>query len=106
MRQTAGAPMPVVRFLPANVEVPVPTNSRLVDITDEHPEAEVPYSCRSASCGTCRVKVEEGMEAFPPADDDEKSVLEIFGDEPKVRLCCQLKLVNDVPKVVLRVVDP
>lgn len=98
--------MSIVRFEPANVELSVAPGSRLVDVTDEHPEASVPYSCRSASCGTCRVRVPVGMNAFPPPEDDELSVLDIFGDGPDTRLCCQLRLVNDVPRVVLRVVDP
>jgi ferredoxin len=33
-------------------------------------------------------------------------VLDIFGDGPDTRLCCQLRVVADVPRVTLRVVDP
>lgn len=95
-----------VRFEPANVEIDVAPGRRLVDVTDEHPETEVPYSCRSASCGTCRTRVLVGMEAFAPPEDEELSVLDVFGDGPGTRLCCQLRLVADVPRVVLRVIDP
>ncbi|MEM9194620.1 MAG: 2Fe-2S iron-sulfur cluster-binding protein, partial [Myxococcota bacterium] len=71
-----------------------------------HPEADVPYSCRSASCGTCRVRVVEGAEGLSAAEDDELDVLDIFGNEDAVRLCCQIKLERDVPRLVLEVVDP
>ena len=99
--------MTVVRFEPANHEVEVAPGTRLIDVTDEHQKAEVPFSCRAANCGTCRVEVREGIDAFAPADDEELGVLDIFGDdEAKVRLCCQLKLVKNVPRVVLRVVEP
>jgi 2Fe-2S ferredoxin len=98
--------MPRVRFEPANVEIDVRPGRRLVDVTDEHPEAAVPYSCRSASCGTCRVRVPVGMEAFAPPEDEELSVLDIFGDGPDTRLCCQLRVIGDAPRVTVRVVDP
>jgi 2Fe-2S ferredoxin len=96
-----------IRFEPADVTVPnIRAGSYLVDVTDEFPEAEVPYSCRSASCGTCRVKVVQGAEAFDPPEDDELEVLEAFGEPSDVRLCCQLQLAREVPVVVLKVVDP
>ena len=83
----------------------MPPGTALVDICDDHPEAEVPFSCRSASCGTCRCRVVSGMEALSKAEDDELDVLEVFGDGSDVRLCCQIVLVKDEP-VVLDVVEP
>ena len=63
--------MATVRFEPEGVEVGIVPGTRLVDVTDEHPEADVPYSCRSASCGTCRVKVVQGAEALNTPDEVE-----------------------------------
>ena len=94
-----------VRFLPAGYEVDVAPGTALVDVCDDHPDAEVPFSCRSASCGTCRCKVVEGMAALSKPQDDELDVLEVFGDGPDVRLCCQMVLEKDMP-VVLQVVEP
>ncbi|MEM1413950.1 MAG: 2Fe-2S iron-sulfur cluster-binding protein [Myxococcota bacterium] len=98
--------MAKVRFEPSSFETTVTPGTALLDVTDEHPDADVPYSCRSASCGTCRVEVVEGADAMLPAEDDELDVLEIFGDEPGVRLCCQLTLAKETDQIVLRVVDP
>ncbi len=98
--------MTKLRFEPSGYEVEISAGSRLVDVTDEHPRADVPYSCRSASCGSCRVKVVEGAEGLSEADEDEIDVLDIFGNEDGVRLCCQITLVKDVPRLVLEVVDP
>ena len=95
-----------VRFHPSDYQTEIQAPVALIDVTDEHPEADVPYSCRSASCGTCRVEVVTGGEALLPPDDDEKDVLEIFGDEGPVRLCCQLQLARDTELLELRVVDP
>jgi 2Fe-2S ferredoxin len=95
-----------VRFEPSGYEVDAAPGTRLVDLTDDHPRTEVPYSCRSASCGTCRVEVVEGMDGLSEPDDDEQDVLDIFGNETNVRLCCQISIAKDVPRLVLRVVDP
>jgi 2Fe-2S ferredoxin len=98
-----------LRFEPAGFETEGRPGERLVDVTDEHPQADVPYSCRSASCGTCRVEVLEGEDALAAPEDDELEVLHVFGDEPRVRLCCQLRIeraAEDGARVVLRVVEP
>ena len=83
--------MPQIRFEasaegPA-VDVEAPDGGRLVDICDDA-RAPVPFSCRSASCATCRVEVLEGRELLRPAKDDELDVLAIFGSED-CRLACQ-----------------
>jgi 2Fe-2S ferredoxin len=98
-----------LRFEPSGFETEAAPGERIVDVTDEHPQADVPYSCRSASCGTCRVEVVEGAEALVTPEDDELEVLQVFGDEPRVRLACQLRLektADDARRVVLRVVEP
>lgn len=97
--------MAKVRFEPSGFEVEVAPGTALVDVCDDHPEAEVPFSCRSASCGTCRCQVVSGMEALSKAEDDELDVLEVFGDGADVRLCCQIKLTGDAD-VQLRVIEP
>lgn len=96
-----------VRFEPSGFEVDARPGEAIMDITDANPAAEVPYSCRAATCGTCRVEVLEGVEALSRPDTYELEVLEIFGDTPdKVRLCCQAKL-TDAPtsKVTLKICD-
>lgn len=60
----------------------------LVDICDEA-RAAVVFSCRSASCGTCRVEVLEGADLLEPPKRDELDVLEIFASPPTHRLACQ-----------------
>jgi 2Fe-2S ferredoxin len=95
-----------VKFEPSGFETDVKPGIRFVDVTDEYPEADVPYSCRSASCGTCRVEVKEGLAAMRLAEADEQEVLDLFGDGPTIRLCCQLRLEKDTDEIVLRVVEP
>jgi len=96
-----------IRFEPAGFEVDAEPGEAIMDITDANPAADVPYSCRAATCGTCRVEVLQGVEALSEADEFELEVLDIFGDTPdKVRLCCQAKLVNNIAtQVTLRVCE-
>ncbi len=49
-------------------------------------------------CSTCRIRVEGAASAMPPAEPEEKRVLERVGAAPDVRLACQLR-----PLGVLRV---
>jgi ferredoxin len=76
----------------ASVQVEAPAGARLVDLCDER-NAPVPFSCRSASCGTCRIDVLEGAELLEPPRDEELDVLDIFGDDPAHRrLACQAQV--------------
>jgi ferredoxin len=97
--------MAKVRFLPSGFSCDVKVGAALVDVCDEHPESEVPFSCRSASCGTCRVRVKEGMGLLSKTQDDELDVLEVFGDGKDVRLCCQIQVVAE-GSLLLEVVEP
>ena len=96
-----------VRFEPAGFEVDARPGEAIMDITDMHSASGVPYSCRAATCGTCRVEVIEGGEALSTADAFELEVLDMFGDTPeKVRLCCQAKLVDgNAERVTLKVCE-
>ena len=96
-----------VRFEPSGFEVDAEPGEAIMDITDANPAAEVAYSCRAATCGTCRVEVLQGGDALSTADEFELEVLDIFGDTPdKFRLCCQTKLIgNNTTQVTLKVCD-
>jgi len=70
------------------VTADVKDGGRLIDVCDEV-HAAVVFSCRSASCGTCRIDVLEGGELLTPPGRDEHEVLEIFAAAPAHRLACQ-----------------
>ena len=59
----------------------------LADLCDSV-SAPVPFSCRSANCGTCRIVVIEGESELLPPGDEELDVLDIFGAHGKQRLAC------------------
>jgi 2Fe-2S ferredoxin len=91
--------VPVVVFespCSPTLEVAAPPGARLVDICDAH-DSPVPFSCRSASCGTCRVVIVEGGESLEPPGEEETALLELMGDDPAVlRLACQARLREQV----------
>jgi len=64
----------------------------LVDLCDKF-DAPIPFSCRVASCGTCRIHVLEGADELLPPAEDELDLLDVFNLRPPlVRLACQAKL--------------
>jgi 2Fe-2S ferredoxin len=74
------------------IEVEAALGTSLLDASDG-PEAPIPYCCRSASCGTCRVEVLEGADCLSQPEEDELDVLDMYGESAeRVRLACQAKL--------------
>jgi ferredoxin len=87
--------VPKIEFLgnsigPAKV-VDVAGGGELVDICD-HYFAPIPFSCRSASCGTCHVEVVEGAGFLYPPEEPEEELLDILGGEGSTRLACQARV--------------
>lgn len=87
--------MPKIEFLgnsigPAKV-ADVELGGELVDICDYH-FAPIPFSCRSASCGTCHIEILEGAELLAPPEEQEEELLDILGGEETTRLACQAKV--------------
>jgi ferredoxin len=76
----------------------------LVDLCDAH-YAPIPFSCRSATCGTCHVIVVEGAEHFEPPNDEEAELLRILRGPDESRLACQAVLKSGPGVVRLRSVD-
>jgi ferredoxin len=75
----------------SDVRVEAAGGEALVDICD-NAMAPVPFSCRSATCGTCRIEVVEGGDLLAPREEAEAELLAILGDPPTIRLACQAKV--------------
>lgn len=68
----------------------IPDGGELVDVCDEI-LAPVPFSCRSAMCGTCQIEVLEGADLLEPPSDDENELLLLIAGEG-TRLACQARV--------------
>lgn len=96
--------MPRLVFERTRFEVDVPDGGRVLDVCDEHFMAGIPFACRHANCGVCRVRVTEGLDRCEPARADELAITEgVFHDAGDVRLACQLRLRPGAGTVRLRV---
>jgi len=87
--------LPTVEFLENAIGrakvVELPDGGSLVDVCDEY-RAPVPFSCRSATCGTCQIDVVEGLELFEAPEAEERELLELIGGAASHRLACQARL--------------
>ena len=81
----------------AEKRIEVPEGGEIVDICDHH-FAPIPFSCRSASCGTCQVDVLEGADLLEPMNDAEADLIPLLGG--KGRLACQARVKPGVQGVI------
>lgn len=97
------ANMPTIDFVNAInhsiVSVELAEGGALIDACDRAPSL-VPFSCRSTSCGTCRIDILAGEELLEPVDEEELSVLESFNDDPKKRRLACTARIRSVPGVL------
>lgn len=82
----------------------VPEGGAMVDICDKF-SAPIPFGCRGASCGTCRIEVLEGMQYFDAVSSDEAGILEMYEDGPERRLACQARVKAGAGKIRIKIVD-
>jgi len=84
--------MPTIEFEGAGIArdklAEAPEGGALVDICDQI-LAPIPFSCRSASCGTCHIRVLEGAELLEPPGEAEAELLDLLDGPPDSRLACQ-----------------
>ena len=90
--------MPRVVFVGSEGELPREALAKdwaegtaLVDVCDVV-RAPVPFSCRSATCGTCLVAVVEGAEFLHEPSAKEAELLESLDAGTGQRLACQVRL--------------
>lgn len=72
----------------------VRSGEMLIDICEHHRTC-IMFSCRAASCGTCAIVVEQGMENLSPMGGLEAIVVdEVSEGRTNVRLACQVRILG------------
>lgn len=71
--------------------VECPDGGALVDIADDR-LLPIPFSCRSATCGTCHIEVLAGADCFEEPLEEEAQLLEILRGPEGSRLACQARV--------------
>jgi ferredoxin len=100
--------VPKIEFLesvfgPTKV-VDAPEGGALVDLCDVH-YAPIPFSCRSATCGTCHVIIVKGGEHLEPPNEAETELLAILAGPKTSRLACQAVVKAEPGLIQLRSID-
>ena len=86
--------MPTLKFDHNGDQVELPEDSPIADSCEE---AGVPFACTEGVCGTCVIRVLEGIENLtPPTKEEEDFLGEGTCDE---RLACQCKIKNGSVKI-------
>lgn len=78
----------------------VPEEQALIDVCDQV-TAPVPFSCRSTTCGTCGVWVEEGSEWLDSPSEQERALQAKVGRDGR-RFACAVRVRNGNGVVRLR----
>lgn len=86
------------------VEIDAMRGAALIDLCDAH-AAPIPFNCRVASCGTCRIRVLEGGEQLLPPAEDELDLLDVFNAPPGIRLACQARLGPGAVRVHIKAIQ-
>lgn len=87
--------MPDIEFMGNRIGAPrrveAPEGGALAEICDRY-LAPIAFSCRSASCGTCHIRVLLGAEHLEPPEANELELLEILDGPNGSRLACQARV--------------
>ncbi len=79
----------IILFEDDQQTVQVNTGQSLYEICDEFPSSLL-FGCREGTCGTCLIRVSEGLKNLSAIQSDEQDMLDILApDEENVRLACQ-----------------
>ena len=84
-----------VTFKDIGVTVHVPVGTRVIEIS-EKVGAGLIYGCREGDCGTCLMKVEEGIENLSTPSVVEEKILKENLAGKDMRLACQAQVLGDI----------
>lgn len=80
-------------FRDIDVSVTVPAGTRVIEVSEKIGSGII-YGCREGDCGTCLMKVEEGMEHLSEPSALEDKVLKENLAGKTNRLACQAQLLG------------
>lgn len=84
-----------IHFLLEDLLVEAPVGTPLQDIA-QAVNADLTFGCGSGSCGTCRVRITQGLDHCSCATTEERDFLEGLQAPQDHRLACQVKVLGDV----------
>ena len=85
----------IVHFLLEDMDVEVPNGATFFDVVNAS-GADVTFGCRNGTCGTCRIRIENGLENLSPMNSEERDFLGSMDANENERLGCQVCIHGDV----------
>lgn len=85
--------MAKIIFTDTNEEFEIKDGSSIIEVCEE---VGIPFACTEGACGTCVVRVLEGMENLSPFTEAEEDFLGSMEDE---RLACQCEIKRGTVKL-------
>ena len=84
-----------VHFLLEDLLAEAPEGTSLLDVATAV-GADITFGCQTGSCGTCRVRVAEGLARCTAPGPEERDFLAGLGAPADHRLACQFRVNGDV----------
>lgn len=84
----------LVQFVLEDMDVEVPLGTPFPEIV-EASGADVTFGCRNGTCGTCRIRIEEGLENISQPNREEFDFLQSMEAHSDERLGCQICIHGD-----------
>lgn len=87
--------MPLVTFIPDQVEAEVDENTKLL-VAGRRSKSSIRFGCASCKCGTCAVKIDSSQGSLNEIDADERKMLDKLrlSDSPDVRMACKARVMS------------
>jgi ferredoxin len=93
--EAAKSPEAIVLRIGDDLTLTLRSGERLIDICDRS-ATPISFSCRSGSCGTCAIRVLQGMANLSPLNEKEEIVIaDLEAPDPHIRLACQVRIFGD-----------
>ena len=88
------------------IEIPEGINLNLMEVLKAS-EYSIPATCGGmALCATCHVEVKSGLEALPPANDNELHMIDTLPNATSSsRLACQIQVTEDIQDALFYVMS-
>ena len=85
--------MATITHVGSGKKVSIPDGQLIRDVCEQ--ELDIPFSCKDGICGTCKIKIIDGMSNLSPKNDKEIDM----GIEKDQRLACQTKIKSGNVKI-------
>lgn len=78
-----------IKFIKEKKEATVTSGCEILEIFRKHPDLPLKFGCKRGECGTCAIKILNGMQNLTKLSTQEEATLRKKGCDKSYRLACQ-----------------